>query len=301
MLYESDQDNRFLMHHGVPGQRWGVITKEYQKVGYDHRYDHTQFKNGQAQAVLNMKRRRQAQRYQEEQYRRRAAVFGRRVGDNFFWQARHNEEVRRREAQKQKEPKKPDIIDKTIEKAADYFGVKEYSQLASNFLKDQAKNLAIDQVKGLANKGVTYIKGTKVLGTILSLPAKILGKPIAKAANVAANAMDPANVVKNGAKFVGKTAKAVAWDAPKMLHKGVKWLENGGYKKLKNIAQTISNGTKFVAKYAGMASNFLSKVTAAGSRLASLGIGQGSKVAKVGAQYLQKGATALVNLLKKVR
>lgn len=27
----------FLMHHGIKGQRWGVITKEYQPVAVDHR------------------------------------------------------------------------------------------------------------------------------------------------------------------------------------------------------------------------------------------------------------------------
>lgn len=31
MTYESN----YLAHHGIKGQKWGVITKEYQKIGYD--------------------------------------------------------------------------------------------------------------------------------------------------------------------------------------------------------------------------------------------------------------------------
>lgn len=35
MIYELSQD--FLCHYGVPGMKWGVITKEYVKKGYGNR------------------------------------------------------------------------------------------------------------------------------------------------------------------------------------------------------------------------------------------------------------------------
>lgn len=36
-LIHRVEDQNFLAHHGVKGQKWGVITKEYEPVAVDHR------------------------------------------------------------------------------------------------------------------------------------------------------------------------------------------------------------------------------------------------------------------------
>lgn len=293
MLYESDQDNKYLQHYGVPGQKWGVITKEYQKVGYDHRYDHTQFKNRQSQAVSKMKRRKLAQEYERRVYRERARRLGQDVGDNFFYKARYNQKKKEQEEYRRAHPKK-DIVEKNVEKVADHFGLKEYSKVASDFIKDQAKNAAIGEIMKLANKGPTEIKGSKAIGKILSKPVGVASEHLAKGAAIAEKLITPKNVIKNGAKFIGKTAKVVAWDAPKTVGRGFRWLQRGGYQKIRSHAQSIRNGAHLIAKHARKATSFLANVTS------KVGTAGNSAVIK-GRTFVQAGSKMMIKLLSKIR
>ncbi len=293
MLYESDQDNKYLQHYGVPGQKWGVITKEYQKVGYDHRYDHTRFKNRQSQAITKIKRRRMAQEYERNRNRALAYRNGQMVGDNFFYKARYNEQKRRQEEEKIRNPK-PDIIRRTVDKVADQFGLKEYSEMASDFIKDQAKNVTMDYLSKNANKGPIQIAGTKLLGQILGKPVGLVSKPIAKGAEIASEALKPKNVMKNGAKFIGKTAKVVAWDAPKTIGKGFKWLKNVGYPKARTHAHRLRNGAFFIVQNARRAASFLAKATSKAGRF-------GNSAIIKGRNFVQAGSKMMIRLLSKIR
>lgn len=293
MLYKSDQDNQYLEHHGVPGQKWGVITKEYQKVGYDHRYDHTQFKNRQSQAVVKMKRRKMAQEYERRRNRELAYRNGQMVGDNFFYKARYNEQKRQQTEERKRNPK-PDIIRRTVDKIADQFGLKEYSEMASDFIKDQAKNATMDYLAKNANKGPVQIAGTKLLGQILGKPVNIVAKPIAKGAEIASEALKPKNAMKNGAKFIGKTAKVVAWDAPKTIGKGFKWLKNVGYPKARTHAHRLRNGAFFLVQNARKATSFLAKATSKASTVGNSAIAKGRTL-------IQAGSKMMIKLLSKIR
>lgn len=293
MLYESDQGNKYLQHYGVPGQKWGVITKEYQKVGYDHRYDHTQFKNRQSQTITKMKRRRMAQEYERNRNRALAYRNGQQVGENFFYKARYNEQKRRQEEEQRRNPK-PDIIRRTVDKVADQFGLKEYSEMASDFIKDQAKNVTMDYLSKNANKGPVQIAGTKLLGQILGKPVGVVSKPIAKGAEIASEALKPKNVIKNGAKFIGKTAKVVAWDAPKTIGKGFKWLKNIGYPKARTHAHRLRNGAFFIVQNARRAASFLAKATSTAGRF-------GNSAIIKGREFVQAGSKMMIRLLSKIR
>ena len=297
MLYESDQDNKYLQHYGVPGQKWGVITKEYQKVGYDHRYDHTQFKNRQSQAITKMKRRRMAQEYAKRRNYELAYRQGQRVGENFFYKARYNER-KKQEAEERKRNPKPDIVRRVVDKVADQFGLKEYSEMASDFIKDQAKNVAMSYVEKHANKGPIQIAGTKLLGKILGKPIGLAAKPIAKGAEIASEALKPKNVIKNGAKFIGKTAKVVAWDAPKTIGKGFKWMKNIGYPKARTHAYKLRNGAYFIAKQARLSSKFLGSIASGAHRLGTFAAG---KAVAAGRKLIQTGSVMLVKMLSKIR
>lgn len=293
MLYESDQDNEYLEHYGVPGQKWGVITKEYQKVGYDHRYDHTQFKNRQSQAVTKIKRQRMARDYQMRRNREKAYRLGQSVGDNFFYKARYNQKKKEQEEYRRAHPKK-DIIEKSVEKVTDHFGLKEYSKVASDFIKDQAKNAAMGQIMKLANKGPTEIKGSKAIGKILSKPVGLVSKQIAKGAAIAEKAITPKNLIKNGAKFIGKTAKVVAWDTPKTIGRGFRWLQRGGYQKIRSHAQAIRNGAHLIAKHARKATSFLAGITSKASTV-------GNSAVIKGRTFVQAGSKMMIRLLSKMR
>ena len=297
MLYESDQDNQYLEHYGVPGQKWGVITKEYQKVGYDHRYDHTQFKNRQSQAITKMKRRKMAQEYERRRNYELAYRNGQRVGENFFYKARYNERKRQQEEARRRNPK-PDFIRRTVDKVADQFGLKEYSEMASDFIKDQAKNAAMSYLAKNANKGPVQVAGTKLLGKILGKPIGVAAKPIAKGAEIVSKALQPKNAIKNGARFIGKTAKVVAWDTPKTIGKGFKWLENGGYKMIKSHAAKIRAGAHTIAKHARVSAKFLAGVS---STARKAGTYAASKAVVTGRKFIQAGSKMMIKLLSKIR
>lgn len=314
MLWEHDKQALFpgqnrkdeLLHYGVKGMHWGEITKEYQKVGYDHRYDHTQFKNKKANEIQKQIRRHNRQaNLQNDEYRRRARKLGQNVGENFFYKARYKQRKDREEAYRKAHPK-PDIVERKTKKVFDHFGLGEYSKQASDFMKDQAKNMALDHLKkNYLNKGPTTVKGSKAVGKILSKPVGLISKPIAAGANKMATAMDPKNVIKNGVKFTGKaawkTAKFITVDTPKALHKGAKWLQNGGYSKIRSGYSKIRNGAHFIAKHARTAVGYLSRARSTASRLGSIGISKARIGIQAGATYAKNGAIFLANMLRKIK
>lgn len=313
MLWEHDRQPMFpeqyrsdtLEHHGVPGMHWGEITKEYQKKGYDHRYDHTKFKNKQSNMVAKIRRRREAQAYQNEQNRLKARKLGKSVGDNFFYKARQRKRQDELEAYRRAHPQnKKDVIDKTMDKVTDHFGLREYSKQASDFIKEQGKNMALDHLKKkYLNKGPTEVSGSKTVGKILSKPIGAAGNVISKGAYKMSEAMSPINAVKNGTKFIGKTAyktaKFVVVDTPKNLHKGIKWLENGGYQKIRSKYASVRNAAHKAAGWARNGASFISRVASKGSRFASIAAGKASGLMQRGGQIAQKGATFLQSLLRK--
>lgn len=70
-LVHFDKSQSVLMHYGVPGQKWGVITKEYEPVAVDHRRTNTVSKNvvynARPKATYNV-RPRQIQKREREGY-----------------------------------------------------------------------------------------------------------------------------------------------------------------------------------------------------------------------------------------
>ena len=70
-LVHFDKSQSVLMHYGVPGQKWGVITKEYEPVAVDHRRTNTISKNvvynARPKATYNV-RPRQIQKREREGY-----------------------------------------------------------------------------------------------------------------------------------------------------------------------------------------------------------------------------------------
>lgn len=277
MRYEHSREDQYLMHYGVPGMQWGVITKEYQPVTFDKRH--------------NPKKKQPTQ--QELYLRARARKSGRDVGDNLFWQARHNQQLRIKAAQNQNNPRKPDIVDKAVKKGFDHFGLQAYSQMASDFLKDQAKNSAIGYVKGLAGKGPTYVKGSKTLVKILAKPADVA----AKASYAIANKISVKNAIKGGGKFIKGLAKG-SWKSGKAIKRGIQWLENGGYAKIRSHAVKLRNSAHFIQKHARTAISFLSKTGSAGARA---GINLGRQGIQTGARIVTRGALSLVKILRRLR
>ena len=273
MRYEHSREDQYLMHYGVPGMQWGVITKEYKPVAFDKRHN-----------------RKKKQPTQQELYlQARARKSGRDVGDNLFWQARHNKEQRVKAAQAKANPKQPDIVDKTVKKGFDHFGLGAYSEMASNFLKDQAQNSALNYVKGLAGKGPTYVKGSKALTKILAKPAGAA----AKASYALANKISVKNALKGGGKLIKGLAKGT-WKSGKAIKRGIQWLENGGYSRIRSHVVKLRNGAHFISKYAKTAVSFLSKTGSSGAKLGREGI-------RSGANMVMNGARSLLNILRKRR
>ncbi len=70
-LVHFDKSQSVLMHYGIPGQKWGVITKEYEPVAVDHRRTNTASKNvvynTRPKATYNV-RPRQIQKREREGY-----------------------------------------------------------------------------------------------------------------------------------------------------------------------------------------------------------------------------------------
>lgn len=256
MKFETDRDNSYLQHYGVPGQKWGVITKEYQPVAFDKR----KLKKQQA---IQRKMRDANYRYGREQ--------GDRVGNQFFQAAR-----KRHAPEPVVQEKKPDIVDRSVKKAADHFGLGAYSDMAASFLKEQATNTAVNYVKSHA--GETIKIGGKALGTILSKTVGTAGKGVAW---VMGNAGKGA---RSGLKLAGRGAKFMAKFTGKSALKFATWLKakpKGG-----DGAKKIMAGARFLRDHARTAINAISGYTKGGSRMAATAVRRGAKLSRKGAQAL---------------
>lgn len=304
MKYEHSRDNQYLMHHGVPGMKWGVITKEYQPVGYDHRRT-----SAAAQAPANAVVRKKGTKppsQAELYYRARARRMGQQVGENFFYSTRHKYEVKKRQEQKraleEAMPKKPDVVDRGVKKLLQQFDLDQYSEMATNFIKEQGTSAAINYVRGQA--GNTIKIGKKAISgwvmQLLSQTVAPIASPVSKAAYDAAYAMTVKNAVNTGEKMIKGVGKGAA-STVKGVKRGIQWLENGGYPKMKKKANAIRNGVIFMQMQAKTAVSTLAKAGAGASRLGSKGIALASGYVGKGAKYVQMGAQSLVQMLKKIQ
>lgn len=262
MHYEADRDNQYLMHYGVPGQKWGVITKEYQPVAFDKRKQ----KHVQSQAV-KIRQQQQRQASYQSFYNR-----GKSLGDNYFFRKARERHM----PQEPEREKKPDLVDKAVKKAADHFGVGAYSKLASNWLKKQAKNTAIDYV--MKHKNQTIKIGGKALGTILSKTLGPAGRGVAYLMGKSGA------ILKTSAKLTGRGAKFIAKVTGKVGMRSIDWLtKKGGAKKIaigsKRLAQMLRSGIHALVNYTRLG-------TSEGGRIARTGKQAGSRIAIAGARKL---------------
>ena len=265
MKFETDRDNSYLQHYGVPGQKWGVITKEYQPVAFDKR---------------KLKKQQAIQRKMQDVNYRYGREQGDRVGNQFFQAAR-----KRHAPEPVVQEKKPDIVDRSMKKAADHFGLGAYSDMAASFLKEQATNTAVNYVKSHA--GETIKIGGKVLGTILSKTVGTAGKGVAW---VMGNAGKGA---RSGLKLAGRGAQFIAKMTGKIGLKSAKWLTKGGG------AKKIVKGARFLADNARNVVRPLLNTAKYGSRIAGILSRQGAMAARSGASIARQGAQALSSLLRR--
>jgi len=257
----------YLCHYGIPGQKWGVITKEYEKKGY----------NTGPRASIARKRRYRQQQY--EFYKKEGRERGNQVGEKWF--SSTYDKIRKQEAAKQsqaEQERKPDVIDKTMEKVTDHLGLRAYSDMASSFIKQQAQNAATNWIKDVKNR--------RKLASILQKPLGVAGKGIA---SVMGNTGKYAKAALKGtAKYTFKGAKFIGKQTGKAVVSTAKWLHNGGSKKIVNA---ISQGSKFIINNAKFLSKNASAIHAVGTRYATA-------VARQSMQVAMRGAVALKRMLK---
>ena len=271
MKFESDRDNSYLQHYGVPGQKWGVITKEYQPVTFDRRKLKTQ---------MAAQKRAQNAAYQ---YGREN---GQRLGDQFFRAARE------RHAPKQEQPKKPDLIDRGVKKAADHFGLGAYAEMASNFLKEQGQAKLTDYV--MSHKGETIKIGGKYLGKILSKTVGTAGKGVAWLMG------NSGKIGKNALKYTAKGTKFMAKWTVKIGKKSFKFLKtHEAGKKIAKGAKWISSNVKsFVKKHKKYKGPRVSATRRVG-RVVAMITRKGANKARDGAKLARRGAQALSTILQR--
>lgn len=253
MTFESDRENCYLQHYGVPGQKWGVTTKEYVPVMFDKR-----------------KLKKSEKKLKSDQDYASGYIYGAHAGNKIF-KKDYKKAARRLGLMAPKE-KKPDVVDKAVKKAADHFGVGAFSDMASNFLKDQAKNTAVGYLK--KNKGKTIVVGGKVLGRILGKTVGAVGTGIGNTMEFVGKSAKPA--AKGLAKGTWKATKFTAKTVGKSSVKTAKWLHQGG-------SQKISRGASFIGQHARNATRqtvgFITR--------------NGMKAAKAGNRFLASHQTEL--------
>ena len=176
MRYEADRDNQFLIHYGVPGQKWGVVTKEYEPVAFDKR------KQKHAQASVKQR----ANNTQNQQIYRTMYERGRSMGDRHYTAA-----ARKRHAAYEAER----IRQQELEEAQQQEEAEKQEQFMAQ-IKEQLREMTIDML--LNHSGETITIGKKIMGAILSKPiSRARNKIAVKKAKIKSSISKGSNFIKN--------------------------------------------------------------------------------------------------------
>ena len=240
-MLTPDQDT--LSHHGVPGMRWGVTTKEYVKKGYNTLK--------RRQAILKQKRKAEAKAQYEEGYHR-----GQRVASNlWFVKDRANAILK-----KKREQEEGSLSDRAVSKAADYvlkktkldkkakeYGLDQYIPKAKDFLKDK-KNDLLDNVYEYIQTENGQIRLQKI--------ANLLARGVSVSARAGS---EVARAASKGGKIARKAVKSAAKAAGSGIKAGYKWLREGDPSGAEKIHRKVRSGEKVISKYGNAASEAFSK------------------------------------------
>ena len=261
---KTSQMDDFLMHYGVPGMKWGVITKEYIKKGL------------RSLGAPPSKKVREKQRNAD--YNFGYNLGKRRAERSDIIQSR----VKRIQAQWKKDHPDPDIVDRLVKKGMDNFGLGAYSQQVSKKLKDTASDKALDYLKTQ--------KGQATANAAANALAKPLAALLRKTAPGAQKLADKLrNLPKSSLKASWKGAKALPRILKSAQGKTIKWLRFGGPERLQKGAKKVA---QLLGKYGSLAADNLDKVAVFAEKGAQYG---GRTVYKA----LNIGTAALLKLMRR--
>lgn len=223
----SIQNDTHLKHYGIPGMKWGVITKEYIKKGYDSVRRKVQASN-------------QISRQESLNGYRRGVNVGNKILTNF-----RDQEVQR-----------PDLLERATHKVLSKFGMERYSKQASDMIKKYADSHVEDvlqnkRVQSAMQTGANAIakgtgwllkevvnvspyveRGTKAVIGVASKGGKELAKATGKAASAGAKWL-----ANGGAKMIGTNIKIASKFIAKNLNVGSE-----------NLGLFVKTGTKVLHK-----------------------------------------------------
>lgn len=228
-------DQNTLSHHGVPGMKWGVTTKEYIKKGYNTLK--------RRQAILKQKRKAEAKAQFEEGYHR-----GQRVASNtHFIKDRVNDVLRRKEGPKER------LSDRAVDKGVDYalkktgldktvkkYGLDHYIPMAKDFLKNKKDEKIEEFYESLGTE-----EGQERLQKFANFMARGTSLLLQGGSGVKRLASEGGRLVRNA---VGAKARSVAQKAKSSLKEGYRWLleEDNARKKetLYKIATSVQQNAE---------------------------------------------------------
>lgn len=239
MRYEHSREDQYLMHYGVPGMHWGVITKEYQPVAFDKRKNPHRKKMSQQELSLR------------ERARRNGSVYG----DHLFWQARHENAKRIRD-----EGNGEEELDE--EKDYNRFTVENYAEKVANFLStvNDVENMTGIDVKSVIHNGARFIKGlgkkkmSSVMKSIRTKSSNYVKKQTRSVINFASKTKSAGiklgkRGIQNSANFIKSHAKTA-----------ISFLSRTGSAGVKMGKQGIQSGAKIVARGALALIGILKKI-----------------------------------------
>lgn len=248
--------NDILMHYGVPGMKWGVITKEYIKKGYD-----------------TAKRRLAIQKMQRQAENRAAYEAMYRKGQNAargtaFYSNKVNPILRERARQEKKN--QPDLIERSVKKLADKYGLGAYAKLASDKIKELGQNKIYDILHD-AEKVKALQRGADAVG---KGGGWLLSKGVQAAPHVKRGLTKAADYAYEG-------TRKVVTGTPKLLAKGAvsatRWLKNGGAAKIQRVMVRASSIITKYDNYSTKALYAANTYASKGSKILSLAVRRGSK------------------------
>lgn len=237
-------DQNTLSHHGVPGMKWGVITKEYVKKGYDTLR--------RRQAIQKQKRQAEAKANHDEAYRR-----GQRVVANSTFIKYDVDEIMRRKKRQQEGSLSDRAVSKAfdfalkktkLDKTAKQYGLDQYIPQAKDFLKNKKNDLVEDMYKYLQTE-----KGMISLQKFANLMTRGVSVSIR-------GGQEAARLARIGGSYAKQAAKSGAKAAVKYLgssaKSGYKWLREGGAQR---IHERVRESEKFISQLGRTASDILQK------------------------------------------
>lgn len=254
-------DQNELIHEGVPGMRWGVITKKYVKKGYNT--------IARRRAILKQKRKAEAKAQFEEGYHR-----GQRVASNSYFIKNKVSTVLDRKKREQE----GSLSDRAVSKATDFalkksgvdkqlkkYGLDVYIPRAKDFLK-QMKDQGLDKIY----EDLQTEKGQARLQKYVNFMARGVSKSIG-AGQIAARLAGKGGRIAR--KAIGAGIRSAAKASGSTVKSGYKWLREGNPSGARRIHDKVNAFEKTLSKYGNTAANMISK---------------GSQKTHQGAKYAQR-------------